>query len=65
MITKRIAQIISDKGISVSRISEKTGISYQVLCRCFDEKYKRELKADELLLVCRFLGVNPFDFATE
>lgn len=62
MITENISNYIKNKGITIARISEKTGISYQVLCNCFDKKRSRELKADELLLVCRFLEVNPYDF---
>ena len=62
MITKKLSQYIKEKGVSITRIAEKTGISYQILVNCFDEKKSRELKADELLLVCRFLDVNPFDF---
>jgi hypothetical protein len=49
-------------GSTITRIAEATGISYQILARCFDEKNSRELKADELLLVCRFLEINPFNF---
>lgn len=62
MVTKKIGGYIKEKGISITRISEATGISYQILTNCFDEKKSRELKADELLLVCRFLEINPFNF---
>lgn len=62
MITKKLGNYIKERGISIARISEATGISYQILANCFDEKKSRELKADELLLVCRFIEVDPFDF---
>ena len=62
MVTKKIGDYIKEKGISIVKISEKTGVSYQILCRCFSKKSTRELEADELLLVCRYLEVNPFDF---
>lgn len=62
MVTQRVADFIKDKGISIAKISEKTGIGYQILCNCFDENKSRQLKADELLLVCRYLDVNPYNF---
>lgn len=62
MVTRKIGNYIKEKGITITRIAEATGISYQILVRCFDEKNSRELKADELLLVCRFLEINPFNF---
>lgn len=62
MVTKNLAIYIKEKGVSISRISEATGVSYQVLCNCFDENKPRQLKADELLLVCRFLEVDPYTF---
>ena len=65
MITQKISQIISAKGISIAKIAEATEISVQVLYRCFDEKHKRELKADELMKVCKFLEIDPLEIATE
>lgn len=62
MVTRKIGNYIKEKGITITRIAEATGIRYQILARCFDEKNSRELKADELLLVCRFLEINPFNF---
>ena len=61
MVTKKIAEFIRNKGISITKIAEKTGISYQILCRCFNDNSKRELAADELLLVCRYLDIDPFE----
>ena len=62
MVTRKIGNYIKEKGRTITRIAEATGISYQILARCFDEMNIRELKADELLLVCRFLEINPFNF---
>ncbi len=61
MITQNISQYIQNKGITIAKISEVTNISYQKLCRSLNTK-KRELRADELLLICRFLNVNPYEF---
>ena len=57
MVTERISKYVKDKGISVAKIAEQTGVGYQILCRCFSDKFKRELGADEVLLVCRYLEV--------
>lgn len=62
MVTKNLGNYIKKKGISITRISEVTGLSYQVLCNCFDDSKARQLKADELLLVCKFLEVDPYTF---
>lgn len=61
MITQNISRYIENKGITIAKISEVTNISYQKLCRSLNNK-SRELRADELLLICRFLEVNPYDF---
>ena len=65
MVTERISQIISERGVSIAKIADTTGISSQILYHCFNEKHKRELKADELIMVCKFLNVNPLEIATE
>ena len=61
MITQNISRYIENKGITIAKISEVTNIIYQKLCRSLNNK-SRELRADELLLICRFLEVNPYDF---
>ncbi len=61
MLTQNLSQYIESKGITISKISEVTNISYQKLCRSLKSK-KRELRADELLLICKFLEVNPYEF---
>ncbi len=62
VVTQRVADYVRNKGISTAKISEMTGVGYQILCNCFDKNKSRQLKADELLLVCRYLEVNPYDF---
>ncbi len=60
MITQNISQYIQDKGITIAKISKVTNISYQKLYRSLSSQ--RELRADELLLICSFLNVNPYEF---
>lgn len=64
MITNKISDYIKEKGISIKRIAEKTGISYQVLYSCFDKNSKRQLKADELISVCTFLEIDLTSLST-
>ena len=61
MITNLIADIVADKGIKIARISEATGIPYQKLCVSLDKTKSRELRADELVKVCKFLDINPLE----
>lgn len=61
MVTQNIAQYIQDRGITIAKISEVTNINYQKLCRSLKNK-SRDLRADELLLICGFLEVNPYEF---
>ncbi len=62
MVTEALGDYIKNRGISITRISDATGISYNALVNCFDRKKTRVLRGDELLLVCKFLEVNPYDF---
>lgn len=61
-VTNNVRDYIKDRGITVTRIAEATGVNYQKLCRSFDDNFARELNADEFLKVCRFLEVDPFAF---
>ena len=65
MVTANLSKYIRERGISMARIAKATGISYQVLTNCFDNRKSRELRADELLLVCNFLDINPYDFMND
>lgn len=64
--TQKVAKYIKDKGIKISVLSEKTGISRSSLDLSFSSypsrTKQRMLKADELLDICDFLGLNPMDF---
>ena len=60
--TKLVSDYISEKGISITAVSEKTGISYNVLYPSLCKNPSRKLRGDELLAVCCFLDVDPRDF---
>lgn len=64
--TKKIAEYVNKKGINLSAMSRSTGISYSALYASLKDKSReRPLSMDEGILVCRFLEVNPMDFAEQ
>lgn len=61
-VTKEVSEYIRDKGITISAISQRTGISDGVLRSSLCKKSKRKLRADEYLKICDFLGIDPLRF---
>lgn len=61
MATERIAQYIGEKGIKISAIARGVGIADGILRRSLTTK-KRNLRADEFLGICEFLGKDPLEF---
>ncbi|MEZ3443616.1 MAG: helix-turn-helix transcriptional regulator [Lachnospiraceae bacterium] len=63
-VTKNLAQYTKDKAVNLSAMSRATGISYACLYASLGEKGRnRPLSIDEAILVCKFLEVDPRDFA--
>lgn len=62
MITKRIAEIVADRGVTLTRIAEVTGIPYQAIQASLKKDGTRQLRADELVKVCKFLELNPLEW---
>lgn len=62
-ITHAVAKYVKDKGIAISTISEKTGISCGVLYPSLRDKPARRLRADEFMSICSFLDIDPRKFA--
>lgn len=58
--TMAVADFVRRKGITMTSISQNTGISYDKIRRSFNSN--RPLTADELLLVCSYLEVDPMIF---
>ena len=64
--TKNLAAYIKGKAINLSAMSRATGISYNALYDSVASKDReRPLSMDESLKICKFLGVNPMDFADD
>lgn len=62
-VTQNIADYIKERGIPLMEISRRTEIPYSIIYSCFAENYRnRDLRADELLKICKTLKVNPMDF---
>lgn len=55
-----------EKGINLSEVARKTGLNYRNLyTSLYDEKSKRDLRAEELIPLCVFLDVDPRKFADD
>lgn len=64
--TKNLAKHVKEKGINLSKMSRDTRIPYTALYdSLLNDDRDRDLRAGEMFMVCRFLGVNPMDFASE
>lgn len=66
IISKRIGKYMKEKGFNLSEVARKTGLNYQSLyTSLYDEERERDLRTEELIPLCIFLGVNPMDFVEE
>ncbi len=64
--TKNLARYVKNKAINLSAMSRATGIAYSVLYDSLSNKNReRPLSMDEAIIICKFLGVNPMEFAEE
>lgn len=64
--TKNLAKYVRDKAINLSAMSRATGIAYSVLYDSLANKNReRPLSVDEAIIICKFLEVNPMDFAED
>ena len=63
-LEENISKCIEDKGIALTVVSRRTGISYMALYDSLRNKSKkRELKGKELIKLCKFLDIDSRDFA--
>ena len=60
--TEQLGKYIKSKHISKKHISDVTGVSACTIYTAFGNARSRQLNADEFLIICRYLEVNPFDF---
>lgn len=64
-ITQAVARYVKEKGIAVSTISEKTGISCGALYPSLRDEPGRKLRADEFMSICSFLDIDPRKFTAD
>lgn len=68
-VSKNLANYIEKKGINISAMSRATNIErgklHMSLSNSIDDSKRRPLKDDELVKVCKYIGVNPMDFADD
>lgn len=63
-LEENISKCIEDKGIALTVVSRRTGISYMALYDSLKNKTKkREIRGKELVKLCKFLEVDPREFA--
>lgn len=62
--TTNISNCINRMGISISALSRGTGVSDGILRRSIVRK-ERDLRSDEYLAICKFLGKDPFEFGPD
>lgn len=60
---ERLKQLIDDKGITYTFISNKTGIPVNTISRSLSGK--RKLPADEMISICKATGIDLNDFVEE
>lgn len=65
-LEESISKCIEDKGIALTVVSRRTGISYMALYDSLRNKSKkREIKGKELVKLCKFLDIDSRDFEEE
>ena len=60
VVQSRVAQYVKEAGIKQSFISEKTGLSENVISLIFNGK--RKMSADEFAKICKAISKAPNDF---
>lgn len=58
-VAKTLSETVRNRGIMMSFISRKTGISSDALSRSFSGQ--RKLSADEMILICNAIGLDVHD----
>ncbi len=64
--TKNMAKYIKEKAINLSAMSRETGIAYSALYASLGDKNRdRPLSIDEAIVICKFLDIDPREFAEQ
>lgn len=66
MPTRNLSEYVRKKGINLSKMARDTNIPYMALYdSLLNPERDRDLRAGEFVIVCKFLDINPRDFAEE
>ena len=66
VVTEKVSEYVKNKGINLSKLSRNTNIQYMDIYNSLaNPKRNRDLKDYELIRICKFLEVNPMDFAED
>lgn len=62
----KVIAYVQDKAINIAALANKMGMHYQTAYDTFSGKgNKRSIKADELLVFCKIMDVNPMEFRND
>lgn len=65
-LEENISKCIEDRGIALTVVARRTGISYMALYNSLKNKSKkREIRGKELVKLCRFLDIDSRDFTED
>ncbi len=65
-LEEKLSKCIDDKGIALTVVSRRTGIPYMALYDSLRNKTKkRDIRGKELVSLCKFLNVDPREFADQ
>ncbi len=68
-VSKNLSVYVKKRGINISAMSRATDIPRSILhmslSTAVTDQKRRPLKDDELIKVCKYLEVNPMDFADQ
>lgn len=63
-VTENIANYVKEKAVNLSAMSRATGVPYSSIYGSLADKSRnRPFTVDEAISICKFLGVDPMDFA--
>lgn len=65
-LEENISKCIEDRGIALTVVSRRTGISYMALYDSIKNKAKkREIRGKELVKLCKFLDIDSRELVEE
>ena len=59
--TKNLAEVIKKRSINVAAMCSQTGLSAKIIYASLGKNSTRELRADELLTICKYIDIDPFE----